>query len=196
MAATSVSFNQSGIDLYQPFTNPVTRETFRCISFNEEAFTMEWTVHPGGYVPFEHVHVRQDEIFHIQQGEMRAKVNGRVLIGKSGDMVVVPRGTRHIAFNDGPEALVCIVDYKPGLDHYLTMQCFAGLTCDCDFDKQGLVNVPKILYMLKKANAQSLTRPAFIPEMLFQLGMIACLGIGSVAGWNALYKKYCGGGNR
>lgn len=72
------------IDLYQPFTNPITRETFRCVSSTEEAFTMEWTVHPGGYVPFEHVHVNQDEIFHIQRGEMRAKVMGiyAVLAGR------------------------------------------------------------------------------------------------------------------
>jgi quercetin dioxygenase-like cupin family protein len=194
MLFSSTPVNISGIDLYQPFTNPVTRETFRCISFTEEAFTMEWTVHPGGYVPFEHVHVRQDEIFHVQQGEMRAKINGRVLHGRSGDTIVVQRGTRHIAFNDRPEALVCIVDYKPGLDHYRSMQCFAGLTLDCDYDKRGLVNIPKILYMLGKANALSLTRPAFVPDLFFQLGMLACLGIGSVVGWNTLYKKYTGGG--
>jgi quercetin dioxygenase-like cupin family protein len=188
--------NASGIHLYQPFTNPVTRETFRCISFTEDAFTMEWTFHPGGYVPFEHVHIRQDEIFHIQQGEMRAKVSGRMLIGRSGETVTIPRGTRHIASNDRPEALVCIVEYKPGLDHYQTMQCFAGLTLDRDYDKRrGLVNVPKILYMLKKANALSITRPAFVPDLFFQLGMLACLGIGSAAGWNVLYQKYTGGGD-
>jgi quercetin dioxygenase-like cupin family protein len=192
MAASSLPVTRSGIDLYQPFTNPVTRETFRCISFNEEAFTMEWTVHPGGYVPFEHVHVRQDEIFHVQQGEMRANVNGRPVIVKRGDTVTIPRGTRHIAFNDRPEALICIVDYKPGLDHYLTMQCFAGLTLDCDFDKRGLVNVPKILYMLKKANAQSLTRPAFTPQWLYQFGMNIFFAAGSVLKWESLYQKYTG----
>jgi quercetin dioxygenase-like cupin family protein len=195
MASSSAQTNSMGIDLYKSFTNPVTRETFRCISFNKEAFTMEWIVHPGGYVPFEHVHIRQDEIFHIQQGEMRAKVKGHVLIGKSGDTVTVPRGTKHIAFNDKPEALICIVDYKPGLDHYRTMQCFAGLTLDCDYDKHGLVNVPKILYMLKKAKARSLTQPAFVPDLLFQLGMLACLGIGSALGWNTMYQKYTGGGD-
>lgn len=181
-----------GIDLYQPFTNPITRETFRCISFTDEAFTMEWTVHPGGYVPFEHVHVRQDEIFHVQQGEMRARVKGRVLIGRAGDTVVVPCGTRHIAFNDRAEPLVCIVDYRPGLDHYRTMQCFAGLTLDCDYDKRGLVNVPKIMYMLKKVNALSLTRPAFAPEAFFRLSMSVFFMIGSALGWESLYEKYTG----
>jgi quercetin dioxygenase-like cupin family protein len=192
MAISSAAASLAGIDLYQPFTNPITRETFRCISFNEEAYTMEWTVHPGGYVPFEHVHVNQDEIFHIQSGEMRVKLKGRTKIGKAGDSLVVPRGTRHIAFNDKEEPLVCIVDYKPGLDHYKTMQCFAGLTLDCDYDRRGLVNVSKIMFMMKKANTRSLTRPAFAPEWLFLFGMNLFFVVGSMLQWETLYKKYTG----
>lgn len=178
------------IDLYKPFTNPITRETFRCISSTLQAYTMEWTVEPGGYVPFEHVHMAQDEIFHVQLGEMRATVGGKTLLGKVGDTLTVPRGVRHIAFNDKSEKLVCIVEYKPGLDHYLTMQCFAGLILDGDIDRRGLVNIPKILYMLKKADAQSLPRPAFAPEIFFRLGMNVFYAVGSVLGWESLYKKY------
>jgi len=178
------------IDLYQPFTNPITCETFRCISSTEQAFTMEWTVHPGGYVPFEHVHVNQDEIFHIQRGEMRVRVKGATAFGKVGETLTIPRGTRHIAFNDRDEPLVCIVDYRPGLDHYKTMQCFAGLTIDCDYDRRGLINVPKIMYMLGRCNAQSLTRPAFAPDWMFRLGLNFFYRMGSFLRWEALYKKY------
>jgi quercetin dioxygenase-like cupin family protein len=178
------------IDLYQPFTNPITRETFRCISCNEDEFVMEWTVHPGGYVPFEHVHVNQDEIFHIQRGEMRVRVNGLERLGRAGETLTVLRGTPHIAFNDADEPLVCVVEYKPGLDHYKTMQCFAGLTLDCDYDKRGLVNFAKIMFMLRKVNAQSLTRPAFAPDWLFRLGMNVFFALGSVLRWEPLYKRY------
>ena len=151
---------------------------------------MEWTVDPGGYVPFEHVHVNQDEIFHVQRGEMRVKVRGVTQLGKARDTLTIPRGTRHIAFNDKDEALVCVVEYRPGLDHYKTMQCFAGLTLDCDYDKRGLVNIPKILFLLKTANALSLTRPAFAPGWLFQMGMNISYAIGSAMKWETLYKKY------
>lgn len=178
------------IDLYQPFTNPITRETFRCISSSKEAFVMEWTVHPGGYVPFEHVHIRQDEIFHIRSGKMRAKVKGIQRTAVAGETVVIPRGTPHIAFNDEAEPLVCIVTYKPGLDHYRTMQCFAGLTLDCAYDRRGLVSVPKIMFMLKKVNALSLTRPAFAPDWFFRLGMNVFFSIGSIMKWERLYEKY------
>lgn len=178
------------IDLYQPFTNPITRETFRCISSTVETFTMEWTVHPGGYVPFEHVHVNQDEIFHIQRGEMRVRLKGVQKTGKPGDVLTVPRGTRHIAFNDKDKPLVCIVDYRPGLDFYKTMQCFAGLTIDSDYDRRGLVNVAKIMYMLKTCNALSITRPAFAPDWLFRLGMDIFFTMGTTLGWESLYRKY------
>ena len=192
MTTSSTSAIQAGIDLYQPFTNPVTRETFRCISSTEEAFIMEWIVHPGGYVPFEHIHVNQDEIFHIQQGEMCVRVHGESRYRKAGDVLTIPRGTPHIAFNKKEEPLVCIVEYKPGLDHFRTMQCFAGLTIDCDYNKKGLVNVAKIGYMLRRENARSLTRPAFAPELFFRLGMNMFFWIGTVLGWESLYKKYTG----
>jgi quercetin dioxygenase-like cupin family protein len=178
------------IDLYKPFTNPITKETFRCISSTPEAYTMEWTVHPGGYVPFEHIHVAQDEIFHVEKGEIRARVNGQVLFGKPGDSLTAPRGVRHIAYNDKDEKLVCIVDYKPGLDHYATMQCFAGLTLDGLVDRRGLVSIPKIMYLLKKGNILSLPRPAFAPDPLFRLGMNIFYAIGSILGWESMYKRY------
>ena len=178
------------IDLYQPFTNPITRETFRCLSFTEEAFTMEWTVHPGGYVPFEHIHPRQDEIFHVKQGEMRAMIDRQECIGKAGETVLVPRGVRHIAYNDKPEPLVCHVDYRPGLDHYRAMQCFAGLTIDNYIDRRGLVDIPRIMYLLKKIDARSLVRPAFAPEPLFRLGMSFFYIVGSILGWEVFYQRY------
>jgi len=178
------------IDLYKPFTNPITHETFRCISSKPEAYTMEWTVAPGGFVPFEHVHVAQDEIFHVERGAMRAKVNGEEKFAKVGDTLIAPRGVKHIAYNDKAEPLVCIVEYKPGLDHYTTMQCFAGLTMDGFIDNRGLVNIPRIMYLLKRFEALSLPCPAFAPEWMFRFGMEFFYRVGMVLGWESLYKKY------
>jgi len=178
------------IDLYKPFTNPITKETFRCISSTPEAYTMEWKVDPGGYVPFEHVHVAQDEIFHVEKGEIRAMINRKEVHGWTGDTVTAPRGVRHIAYNDKQVPLVCLVEYKPGLDHYTTMQCFAGLTLDGQIDRRGLVNIPKIMYLLKRGDILSLPRPAFAPDFLFRLGMNFFFVFGSILGWESLYKKY------
>ena len=178
------------IDLYQPFTNPVTKETFRCLSQTEEAYVMEWIVEPKGYVPFEHIHVAQDEIFHVRQGEIRVLINRQQQIGGSGQTVTVPRGTRHIAYNNTAERLVCVVEYRPGLDISKFFQCFGGLTCDRDVYGRYGINIPKMMYFMKRTNAQVMARPSSLPGPVFAVLMNVFYVFGSLAGWESLYKKY------
>jgi len=178
------------IDLYQPFTNPVTKETFRCLSYTEEAYTMEWIVQPDGYVPFEHIHLNQDEIFHVRQGKIRVVINGREQLGLPGQVVTVPHGVRHIAYNNSPEVLICVVEYKPGLDIFKYFQCFSGLTCDQDdLDHKLGINIPKMMYFMKM-NSKALARPTNVPAPVFNLLMNIFYIVGSLAGWERLYKKY------
>ena len=178
------------IDLYQPFTNPVTKETFRCLSCTEEVYVMEWIVAPEGYVPFEHIHVSQDEIFHVKQGEIRVRINRQEQFGKAGQTVTVPHGVRHIAYNNIPETLVCIVEYKPGLDISRSFQCFGGLICDRDVHGRYGINIPKMMYFMKKMNTKAMARPSNVPAPVFGLLMSGFYVIGELAGWEKLYKKY------
>jgi quercetin dioxygenase-like cupin family protein len=178
------------IDLYQPFTNPVTKETFRCLSCTDDSYVMEWIVQPQGYVPFEHIHVSQDEIFHVQQGEIRVLLDRREQIGRAGQTLTVPRGTRHIAYNNHPEALVCIVEYKPGLDISKSFQCFGGLTCDGDVYGRYGINIPKMMYFMKRMNMKAVARPASVPGPIFDVLMKIFYVYGSLAGWEKLYRKY------
>ena|SRR5215216_2356557 len=180
------------IDLYQSFTNPVTKETFRCISSTEEAYITEWIVQPGGFVPFEHIHLSQDEIFHVEQGEIRVVIEGREQIGVAGQTLTIPRGVRQIAYNNKQEVLHCVLEYRPGLDSYTVFQCFGGLTLDGDLNGQGLVNPLKMMYLLKKMNARAIARPSYVPDPLFQLSMNIFFLVGSIIGWEKLYRKYIG----
>jgi quercetin dioxygenase-like cupin family protein len=180
------------IDLYQAFTNPITRETFRCLSSTTEAYTTEWIVQPGGYVPFEHVHLSQDEVFHIRRGEIRLKLEGAEQVGRAGQTLTIPRGARQIAYNDRPEVLDCVLEYRPALDSYKVFQCFAGLTLDGDLDRHGLVNPFKMMYFLKLIDAKAIARPAYLPAPLFRQLMNFCFVAGSLAGWEASYRKYAG----
>ena len=63
------------VNIYEPCINPISGETFKAISFNEDAYTMQWTLQPKGYVPFEHIHLHQDEIFHVNSGEVKIVIN-------------------------------------------------------------------------------------------------------------------------
>lgn len=179
-------------DLYTGFTNPIAGETFRCISFTEEAFTIDWIVQPKGYVPFEHIHINQDEIFHIKTGEMRILIDGQEKIGRPGDIIPVPKGKAHIAFNNKPEMLTCVVEYRPGLDNYQFFQCFGGLTLDKDYDRKGQINIPKMCYFTRKMNAQCITRPTSIPAPVFKMVINLFYVVGTILGWNKLFAKYTG----
>ncbi len=178
------------IDLYQPFINPIAKESFRCLSYTPQAYVMEWIVQPEGYVPLVHTHVNQDEIFHIKQGEIRLVIDGVEHFGKPGDTLVVPKGAIHVAYNSKPEVLSCVVEYTPGLDHYKFFQCFGGLTIDGDIGKNGSVNIPRMLYFMKRMNAQAVARPANVPALMMGL-MLTIFGvIGQLAGWEKQYLKY------
>jgi quercetin dioxygenase-like cupin family protein len=181
------------IDPYQPFTNPVTRETFRCLSSTAEAYTMEWTVEPGGYVPFEHIHVAQEEVCRILRGKIRAVIGGHPRMAGTGETLVIPRGAKHVAYNDTPDPLVCIVEYKPGLDVFKSFQCFSGLTQDNDLGLVYGIHVPKMMYFMKKLEIRALVRPAFVPEPLFQIGLYGFLVLGSMLGWEEQCRRYTGG---
>lgn len=151
---------------------------------------MEWIVEPRGYVPFEHIHVSQDEIFHVKHGEIRVLIDRKEAFGRAGDTVIVPRGIRHIAYNNIPERLVCVVEYKPGLDMSRYFQCFGGLTSDRDVHGRYGINIPKMIYFMKRMNVKALARPGNIPAPFFGVLMNTCYLLGIVAGWEKLYRKY------
>jgi len=178
------------VDVFMPLTHPATGETFRCLSADENAYVFEWTVAPRGYVPFEHVHLFQDEIFRVQSGAVRLVVDGKESIGKSGDTVTVRRGHRHIAFNHADEVMKCIVEFQPGFDTKVVMQCFWGLILDGDYDQYGTPSIIKMGYFIKGCRA--LTRPTNIPAAVFDSAINLFFMIGKMMGWKKLYKKYTG----
>jgi quercetin dioxygenase-like cupin family protein len=180
------------IDLYRGFTNKITGETFRCISSKPSFIRFEWIVEPGGYVPFEHVHLNQDEIFHVKHGEMRIRINGIDNLISEGQDITVPKGSRHIAFNNKSSELQCEVEFRPGLDTYTFFQCFAGLTLNRDTSKHGTVNIPKMLYFARKMKAKSIARPANIPAPIFYLALHFYYLVGTVAGWRKEFERYTG----
>ena len=59
------------VDIFKSVTNPISGETFKGISFTPESFVMQWSLQPQGYVPFEHIHLNQEEIFTVEKGEIK-----------------------------------------------------------------------------------------------------------------------------
>jgi quercetin dioxygenase-like cupin family protein len=178
------------VNIFERNINPISGEAFRGISFDKDAFVMEWTVQPDGYVPFEHIHLNQDEIFHVKCGELKIRLDNREYIAVAGESITVPKGTRHIAYNNKKDILNCIVEYKPALDHDKFMQCFIGLINDNLLDKKGGINIPRMGYCLIKMKAKSMARPTAIPALIFDIALRSFYIRGVLSGWSKLYNKY------
>jgi quercetin dioxygenase-like cupin family protein len=177
-------------NIYEPCTNPLSGETFKAISFDKDTFVMQWTVQPKGYVAFEHIHLNQDEIFHIKSGEIKIVMNGKEQIAVQGQTIIVPKGVAHIASNNKENVLDCVVEYKPALDHDTFMRCFCGLVNDKLLDAKGGIDIPKMGYFLMRMKAKCMTRPTVIPAPLFNLALRFFYVRGVLSGWKKLYKKY------
>lgn len=179
-------------DVFQPITNPITGETFKCVSFDQRAYVMEWTLEPKGYVPVEHVHPRQEEVFLVKEGELSLHLDGKEAIVKAGESITVPKGSRHIAYNQTNNVVKCIVEYRPGLDHRQMFQCFGGLILDQDYNAKGEINVPKMGFLLKRMNCQAVMRPSNIPAPVFGIVLNVFYLIGMMKGWNRDFVRYTG----
>ena len=79
------------INIFETSINPSPGEAFKGISFDETGFKMDWTVQPAGYVPFEHIHLNQDEIFHVTSRELKINANGKDHIVGAGESITVQK---------------------------------------------------------------------------------------------------------
>lgn len=182
----------TGIDLAIPFTNPITRETFRCVQSSPDSFSVEWQVPPQAGVYLEHVHALQDEIIYVKQGEVVIIMNGQSRSAAAGEVVRVPKGIRHYNYNARTDMLVCVLEYQPALDQYRFFQCLAGLMQDGEVDAKGQVSIPKMLYFARRMRSRDPLRPARIPEPIFKLLLWVFFIFGAIAGWERQYRQYTG----
>ncbi|MBC7776954.1 MAG: cupin domain-containing protein [Phycisphaerae bacterium] len=179
------------INIFQPFINPVSKETFQYEKADAESCVMRWRVEPGGYVPLEHIHLKQDETFEVQQGEIRILLDGKEHIARAGEAITVPAGVAHIAYNNTDTALECRVTYAPGLDLPQFMQCFGGVLLDGEINpKTGEPNIPKLGFFLRHMKAQCLTRPTQFPAWSFNFVLNMFYFVGLMRGWKKDFVRY------
>lgn len=185
------------VNIFQTFQNPVSKESFTYEKADAESCVMRWRVEPGGYVPFEHIHLNQDEIFEVQSGEIRLQMDGRETIARVGDTVTVPAGVAHIAFNNSDQPLECRVTYRPGLDLPTFIQCFGGVLQEGDYDpKTGEPNLIKLGFFLRHMKAKCMTRPTQFPAWSMGLALNLFYYIGLLRGWKKDFDRYTSGTSR
>jgi uncharacterized RmlC-like cupin family protein len=178
------------VDIYKTFTNPVTRESMRCISFDKDCCRIELDMNPDGHSAFEHIHYNQDEVFTVKLGEAKMSVEDKIYIVKPGQSILIPKGVRHFPVNNKDELLVTEIAYSPGLDQDVYLQCYIGLQMDSDYNEKGQIDSAKLAYFMYKANCKALTVRSSLPVPVFKFMMHFYGLIGTLLGWKKQLARY------
>jgi quercetin dioxygenase-like cupin family protein len=103
----------------QTLTNPVTGERMTFIRTSAdtsgEYVLIELRADPDAFVAAAHVHPTQTETFEVVSGTLGARVAGKRIEARAGDMLVVEPGQAHTWWNAGSEELVFQCEIRPAL---------------------------------------------------------------------------------
>ncbi len=80
------------------YSHCASEKDLRAELISEGYYIFPWQDDPGAhYAPHQH---RHDEFIVVQSGNMRFVVEGKELLLEKGDMLILPEGAQHEAFND------------------------------------------------------------------------------------------------
>ncbi len=118
---------------FRPFFNPATGEWIEYTDLAEDSdgifIRFTWRSVPGGVIT-EHVHPHQEERFTIEEGEAHFTLNGRALVARAGETIVVPPGAPHSEGNTGSVDIEGMVELRPALRTKEFHEALAGLVND------------------------------------------------------------------
>ena len=81
---------------------------------------LEYTAPPTGLGPPLHIHRRQEESFHVVEGELNFQVNDQRLIAPAGTFLHIPAGVPHAFWNTSTQPAKFIGTISPGgFENYL-----------------------------------------------------------------------------
>jgi quercetin dioxygenase-like cupin family protein len=118
---------------FRPFFNPATGEWIEYATVAEdtggELVRFNWRSMPGGVIT-EHIHPHQEERFIVLAGEARFTLDGKEIVARAGETVVVPVGVRHSEGNPGPAEITAVVELRPARRTKEFHEAVAGLAAD------------------------------------------------------------------
>ena len=138
----------------------------------------------GGSVPT-HFHKYMDEEFTITKGEVLFKVNGKKIIKKKGEILMLPKGTVHSITNPVKGQIGLTVKYSPCADTHRMFEIIVSL----DNDKPGTVmNMVKYFYLSPRLGLKefSVPHPAFAMKLINGIVTV----VGKLSGWDKLISKF------
>ncbi len=133
---------RAGDELVNPSTGlrTIFRETAQ--STNGELLQVDWIGDPGWDTGPDHVHPLQEERFEVLCGRLGLKSDSVETTHGPGDVIVVPAGSPHRAWNAGEDEVHVLVDFRPALRTEVAFETLAGLARDGKTTKAGAPRNP------------------------------------------------------
>lgn len=171
--------------------NPVTGHTIRFLQTScdteGQLLEMEATYAPHSVEPRLHYHPKQAETFRVLEGIMKVRMNGRVKILVTGDVLLIPANTRHALWNDSGAKAVVNWKVEPALSTEYFLETGMGLAVQGRVDKKGLLSIWQTALLAQQY--QNVYRLAKGPYFL-QLAMFRLLApLAKMKGYKSVYKE-------
>jgi quercetin dioxygenase-like cupin family protein len=151
-----------------------------------EYVRFECSVKPSGFVAAAHVHPFQYERFEILDGSITFKVRGQELPTESGDVVLVPAGTKHQFWNAGDREARFACEVRPALQFERLIETMFTLAQTGRTNRKGMPN-PLRLAVIARAHFDTVRLP-FPPAWMQRVG----LALGAPVGWLLGYRPTYG----
>ena len=107
--------------------NPGSGERVEFVSETSEVLTMLTTWTRPGHRATEHIHPNMEERFEVLEGRAAFRIDDVEVVAAAGEVVVVPPGSRHLAWNPTDSPVRLKIEMCPGLRWAeFTRQLFRG----------------------------------------------------------------------
>jgi mannose-6-phosphate isomerase-like protein (cupin superfamily) len=143
----------------------------------------ELALRPGGRVPVDHIHARQEERFEVISGTARVRVGKTVRDLTAGESVAVPPGTVHRVWNETDEDVRVLVEFRPAMNTESLFEAICALARDGKVDRRGLPNPLRMAVVARALRDE--TYLAGIPIPVQRLGIAALAPLGRFLGYKA-----------
>ena len=176
--------------------NPVNGERITWIETAETTggglLAFDLALRPGAAVAARHRHVRQEERFRVESGEIALEVDGEKRIVVAGEEVTVAAGTAHRWGNEAEEESVVRVELRPSLDSETFFETFFGLARDGKTNAKG---IPGLLQIAVSVVALGDSCPSLVkpPPAVQRVFFAALAPLGRALGRRPIYPEYSPG---
>jgi quercetin dioxygenase-like cupin family protein len=169
--------------------NPVTGERVTFLKTSAETggeyVLIETTIAPDGFVAAEHVHPYQSERFKVLEGVVEFALDGKTVVARADDVVMVEPGAAHRFRNIGVEEVRFLTEVRPALSFETFLETMFGLAADGKTNAKGMPNPFHLAVIMDEHFG--LVRLPFPPTWIQRTGLALGAPLGRLLGYEPTY---------